>query len=115
MAQSPNEIKFLHFRYTRKRAATNGVVTEIDARGGVTVAYVTVANGVRYATAKCHVKDNFVKAQGRIKAQGRLKSVAQSNVWSGTEQEFVENITSMIQGTGLSLERKFSGKRKRTS
>lgn len=106
-----NDAKFLHFRHATKRASVSGEVTEINARGGVTIAYTETAQGIEYAAAKCHTKDNFVKHQGRVKAAGRLSSGKYRRVFDGSEREFVDFITLGMAANGLT--RKYSGNRKR--
>ncbi|HEY9815114.1 MAG TPA: hypothetical protein V6D20_04810 [Candidatus Obscuribacterales bacterium] len=48
---------------------------QVAPNGGATVAIELLDKfHVRYAVAKCHPKDNFIKRVGRDKASGRLKS-----------------------------------------
>ena len=66
-------IKFMHMR--------NAIVNEqseiqgIDPLGGMTIAYLEEKDQVKgFAIARCHNRDNYVKAVGRAKAAGRLNS-----------------------------------------
>lgn len=62
--------KFLHYRNITSR---NGR-TQIEARGGTTIAYVEGENGFTYAVAYCNDKDNYNRKYGNAKAAGRLLS-----------------------------------------
>lgn len=102
--QNTNDARFLHFRYT-----------DLDgtwyARGGLTIAYRETPEGIEYADAKCHLNDNFVKAQGRAKAAGRLASTKLRKTVKGvSEREFVDDVAAEVAMFGLS--RKYNGRRK---
>lgn len=103
-------VRFLHFRSINTRASTAGEVREVNARGGMTVAYRIDGNTIVYAGARCHHRDNFVKAQGRIKAAGRLASTNYQYTFTGSERDFVTFISDAA--AGLELERKFNSNRK---
>lgn len=64
--------KYIHLRAHNVASANPN---DIEATGGVTIAYITIPaeNKVFWSVARCHPKDNFNKALGRIKALGRLK------------------------------------------
>lgn len=67
--------KFIHLRRCDYVITPDLQVEEqISAHGGVTVAYDITNDSVRYAVAKCHDKDRYVKAEGRNRSQGRLLS-----------------------------------------
>lgn len=114
MDQQP-ENKFLHYRYADDRG-------NIHARGGLTFAYRTTDTGeVVFANAKCHLNDNFSKITARNKAGGRLQSPKFAKTFKGNEQDFlvaleqdIENYNTYAYAAhpGLTLVRKYSGKRK---
>lgn len=106
------QTKFRHYRYNDD----NGLLPT----GGMTVAYRTLEPGkIVHAAAKCHPRDAFVKSQGRIKSAGRLLSKG-AQVFTGTEEEFLNELdrsvsvysSMMLMTYGVTLDRKFSGKRK---
>lgn len=114
MTKSPDATKFLHFRYSGEGG--------VFARGGLTIAFAEREPGVIvHASAKCHINDNFRKHEGRAKAGGRLLSKQFSQTFNGTEEQFLNAIDqdlelynqaySQFHG-GLTLARKYNGKRK---
>lgn len=81
--------KFMHIR--RREFNSNA----ISPRGGVTVAYIIDDNYrvIGYALAKCHEKDNYVKALGRAKAAGRLNSERHfEHCFNVSEEEFINTM-----------------------
>lgn len=96
--------KFLHYRSKLPDGTYN-------ARGGVTVAYTTDGNRIKFAKAQCHAADNYDKAAGRARATGRLGSALASTFY-GTEAEFVAQMTE--ETARFNLERRF-GKQKRAA
>lgn len=122
--QNP-EIKFLHYRYS----GANG---DILAGGGLTIAYEDNGDGtLRWAAARCHPNDNFVKVTGRHKAAGRLRSQHYAKLFKvdqgvDVEATFVGEIEEGVAaenamlgparsvefGSQVTLVRKFNGKRK---
>lgn len=66
-----SNVKFVHCRHLNDDGS-------IRPHGGMTIAYNLNAQHkvVGWAAAKCHSKDMFVKALGRMKAAGRLLSAA---------------------------------------
>jgi hypothetical protein len=77
-------VNFIH-----RRVLVNG---KVHNKGGFTVAFKEVPEGVRYAYAYCSPKDNFDKAFGRTKASGRLESTNFSAVTYMTFEEFKESV-----------------------
>jgi len=61
-------MKFLHLRY---HWLTNDE-PELNAKGGITVAYEVIDGEVRYTMSKCHYRDTFCKRLGRDISQGRF-------------------------------------------
>lgn len=57
--------------FGHQRIIENG---QVSGKGGFTVAFRQIENGIEYAVARCHPNDNFVKKNGRVKAAGRLNS-----------------------------------------
>jgi len=81
-SQLDPSVKFIHIRYKD----SNG---NILSSGGVTFAYREEGEGIKYASAKCHPNDNYVKTLGRVKAHGRLSSDKNSHTFAGVEQDFL--------------------------
>lgn len=63
-------IKFIH---RRPVVSLSGWEPSIASRGGFTVAYRELENGVEYSVATCSNRDNYNKKLGRAIAQGRLE------------------------------------------
>lgn len=113
MAQSQNEIKFLHFR--EPSFGYHGFTEGVEPRGGITVAFRENADGtISHAEAICSDKDNFVKAAGRALAAGRLDSDHKYSYRTPgpmTEKEFAV-LTAYVMEEDKGLVRKYSRKRK---
>lgn len=63
-----SEMRFCHIR-------NYDSVGNVLSKGGTTVAYINMGNGVyQFAVAKCHHDDIYNKKQGRAKAGGKLRS-----------------------------------------
>lgn len=114
------ETKFLHFRYS---GINEKGETEIFARGGLTIAFREIEPGlIEHAYAKCHINDNFNKVTARNKAGGRLLSPKHAKQFKGTEQDLVNAVETDVENynhyspyslyQGLTLGRKYNGKRK---
>ena len=82
------KVKLKHIRNVQ-----NG---QISNMGGITVAAIVDDNLVvsKFATAKCHTKDNFNKAIGRTKAVGRLNSNTQSVTQRIHWDDLIASLTS---------------------
>jgi hypothetical protein len=78
------KVNFIH-----RRILING---KPHNKGGFTVAFREVTDGVEYAYAFCSPKDNFNKALGRTKASGRLESPAYSATAFMTFDEFKASV-----------------------
>jgi hypothetical protein len=63
-----NVIRYAHYRGMNEKG-------ELQARGGMTVAYVVNDENkvIRSATAYCSTKDNYSRPRGRALASGRLQ------------------------------------------
>lgn len=100
------DVKFIHYRRV--------VDGRVQARGGVTVAYVPEGDGFRVAVAKCHEKDNFVRKSGRIKSAGRLNSGKQSELLKvANEKEVVQVMDEGAANNGFV--RSFSKRKRKVS
>ena len=76
-------IKFHHKRLVDQAHGTP------SGKGGATFAFEEVGNNkFVFTIARCHEKDNFNKAQGRVKAAGRLNSYKYATLFSGTADQF---------------------------
>lgn len=78
------KVNFIH-----RRVLING---KPHNKGGFTVAFREVEDGVEYAYAYCSPKDNFNKALGRIKAEGRLHSKVHAGITFMTYDEFKDSV-----------------------
>ena len=79
-------IKFHH-----KRLPDLGTGTA-SGKGGATFAFEEVGkNQFTFACARCHEKDNFNKAQGRVKAAGRLNSPRYIRTFNGTRDQLIQH------------------------
>jgi hypothetical protein len=106
--------RFLHYRYIDGDG-------NILSRGGITYAYQQAEPGLyKIAVAKCHTRDNFSKHLGRVKAAGRLSSPSRAQIFEGDESalldmiEHANNAASHLYniGEGITIARKFSGRKK---
>ena len=81
-----NKIKHIHRRFLDPRFGNR-----IHGKGGLTLAYRELNNNqIEFSIAKCHERDNFCKAQGRVKSAGRLCSEKHRNIFNGSIQQFKE-------------------------
>lgn len=106
MAQSHDEVKFLHFRVFNGEA--------IDPRGGITIAYSPNEDGTfSVAEAVCSLKDNFERSKGRAIARARLRTDHQFAGTSVPMDELTFVTLSQLSMQEFGLVRKFSRNRKR--
>jgi hypothetical protein len=70
---SRNAVTFVHLR----RVDFWG---HLENFGGMTVAVTAEGDGCKYAVARCHDSDRYVKQAGRAKAAGRLNAKAPGTV-----------------------------------
>lgn len=121
MAESQNDVKFLHFRETQFRGLAwdeNGprMVHTINPRGGVTIAYRKNEDGtISYAPAMCSKKDNFARADGRAISEMRLLNGSEYNNTTAEpmdERAFAEQLNFEL-GLGFGLTRKYSRNRRK--
>lgn len=82
-------IQVLHFRFFNSDRSINPC-------GGITYALELneEKKAVRFATAICHHKDNFVRRTGHVKAVGRLNSPKQSHSFGEPVDvaQFIEDV-----------------------
>lgn len=109
MAQSQNEIKFLHFRDT--------IWGDTNPRGGVTIAFRpfnedALGNMVLFSAARCSADDNFNKATGRKLATARLNNGEVGLAVVRNEKQFAEMLEDALYER-FGYTRKFSRKRRR--
>lgn len=86
-------IRFIHLR-------NNNIDGSISPNGGMTIAYTRNEKGlvVGWASAKCHIRDNFNKVKGRMKAAGRLLSAHYYNDCPElNEKTFIEKCNEQYQ------------------
>lgn len=68
-----DDIYFIHIRMHRLRARDTTIATELDAKGGATIAYKRIGNEVYFAYAQCRIDhDVFSKRIGRTISKARL-------------------------------------------
>lgn len=68
-----NTVHYLHFRETYSVDKMSGTSETINVKGGATVAFVLETDTVKFAIAKCHMRDNFNRRIGRTIATNRLQ------------------------------------------
>ena len=79
-------IKFHHKRLVDQAHGTP------SGKGGATFAFEEVGNNkFVFTIARCHEKDNFNKAQGRVKAAGRLNSPRYIHTFNGTRDQLIQH------------------------
>lgn len=99
-------IKFAHIR-TTKGFVFDGIETKdiVDNLGGMTIAYEKFNEFYGFdtgdkiseyivAVSKCHPKENFHKAKGRIIAAGRLASPKQSKTYQANS---IPNLINQVR------------------
>ena len=82
-------IKFIH---RRPMVSMSGWAPSIASRGGFTVAYRELEDGVEYSVATCSTRDNYNKKLGRTIAQGRLECGSDHSRVEMTPDEFRDYI-----------------------
>jgi uncharacterized Fe-S cluster-containing radical SAM superfamily protein len=70
---SRNAVTFVHLR-------RHDMFGNLENFGGMTVAVTADGAGCKYAIARCHDSDRYVKQAGRAKAAGRLNAKAPGTV-----------------------------------
>jgi len=98
---SRNAVTFVHIR----RCDIFGNLVNF---GGVTVAVTADGDGCKYAIARCHDSDRYVKQAGRVKAAGRLNAKAPGTVAKyvrtlAMSPEAFINCLHQVGGAGLVL------------
>lgn len=68
-----SKIRFLHIRKTIN-PQPDMLKDIIQCKGGMTVAYEVDDDTIRFAVAKCSIRDNYCRKTGRSIALGRLNA-----------------------------------------
>ena len=92
--KTDNRIKFLHYRAFDENEISDLNPSGIFARSGATVAYRDAKDGTEFATAYCHPRDNYNKAQGRLKATAHLEHMTDRR-YEFTDDRNKEFVTEM--------------------
>jgi hypothetical protein len=87
-------MKFMHFRYHWDK--------ELEAKGGVTVAYEVKDNVISMSMAKCHERDNFCRKIGRDIAMGRYMNKDQI-VFTAQGEHIRKNVAEYVYKHYLDL------------
>jgi hypothetical protein len=98
---SSNSIRFLHIRNLHNE--NNGDDSYISCKGGTTVAYEVDDDTIRFAVAKCSIRDNYCRKTGRAIATGRLNTGKDQTIvhMTGTPIEAIlRNIENVNQNAG---------------